>query len=163
MHFASNGNHKPAEDGKRKCESSIFAIASRRSREKTSTFGALHHKRFRPLTFHSSFCLIPAKDSKLPSYPEALLSLFPWENSPAICPPDAGSRSGFRSLNFALHPFTPSSRNTYKTLFSFKDGQTAFGTRSSSMKSRWTTAQRKTKRLRTCLPLPRTLRQPAMT
>src|SRR6267154_3416570 len=163
MHFASSGNRKPGEDGRRKCESSTFAIASRHSREKTFTFGALRHKRFRLLTFPSSFCPIPARDSKSPSCLEVLLGHSLLENSPAICPLDVGFKSGFRLPSSEPHPFTLLSRNTCKTLFSFKDGQMAFDTRSSSMKSGWTTGQLKTKRLRTRFPLPRTSRQPAMT
>src|SRR5882724_7859248 len=163
MHFASSGNRKPAVDGKRKCESSTFAIVSQRSREKTFTFGVLRHKQFLPRTFHSSFCLTRARDFKWLSYPEALLSLFHLGNSRATCPPDAGFRSGFHSLNFVLHRSTPSSRNTCKTSFSFKGERMVFDTRSSSTKSGWMTARPKTKRQRTRFPLPRTLRQPAMT
>src|SRR6266849_10690117 len=163
MHFASSGNHKPAEDGRRKCESSIFAIASRHSREKTSTFGALHHKRFRLPTFHSLFCLTLGRDFKSPSYQEALLSHSPWENSLAICPPGAGFRSGFRSPSFVPLPFTLSSRNTCKTSFSCRDGRTARGTRSSSTKSGSTGVRHKTKHFQTRFPLPKTYRQPAMT
>src|ERR1700730_3380303 len=163
MRFASSGNRKPAEDGRRRCESSTFAIASRHSREKTFISGSLRHKRFRPRTSHSSFCPTRARDYKSPSYQEALLSQSHWGNSPAICLLDVGFKSGFRLPSSELHPFTLLSRNTCKTLSSFKDGQTASDTRSSSMKSAWTTAQLKTKRLRTRFPLPRTLRQPAMT
>src|SRR5882672_1662314 len=155
MHFASSGNRKPAEDGRRKCESSTFAIAFPHSREKTSTFGALRHKQFLPQTFHSSFCLTLVRAFKWLSYLEALLSLFPWENFLAICPLDAGFRSGFHSLNFVLHRSTPSSRNTCRTSFSFKGERMVFDTRSCSTKSGWITGRPKTMRQRTRFPLPK--------
>src|SRR5713101_9455935 len=112
MHFAASGSHKAAEDGRRKCESSTFAIAYRHFPAITFTFGVLRRKRFRLLTFLSSFCPILARASKSPNYPEALPRLFLWENSPVTCLPGAGFKSAFRSLNFAPHPFILSSRNT---------------------------------------------------
>src|ERR1700674_1978478 len=163
MHFASSGNRKPAEDGRRKCESATFGIASRHSREKTFTSGALRHKRFRPRTSHSSFCPTPARDSKSPSCLEVLLSHSLLENSPAICPLDVGFKSGFRLPSSEPHPFTLLSRNICKTSFSFRAGQTACGTRSSSTKLGPTTPRPKTKRLRTRFRLPKTCRQPGTT
>src|ERR1700674_1091470 len=128
MRFASSGNRKPGQAGRRKGEAATFATASRHTREKTFTSGALRHKRFRPRTSHSSFCPTPARDSKSPSCLEVLLSHSLLENSPATCPLDVGFKSGFRLPSSEPHPFTLLSRNTCKTLFSFKDGQTAFDT-----------------------------------
>src|SRR2546428_582401 len=84
MLFALNGSRNQAGDGRRKCESSTFAIVSRDSQDAIFTSGALLLKRSCLLTSRSSLRPMPAKGFRWLNSREPSPNLFHWENSHAM-------------------------------------------------------------------------------
>jgi hypothetical protein len=104
-HYDWNGNHSREAAGKLRCTSSILAIACLSLSAEIFTSGVTLPRRYLPPTFPWLSSLILEKACRSPNFLEASPNLFRWENSRAVCLPGAGSKSRFRSRNFAPPPF----------------------------------------------------------